>query len=97
MENTAGAEGATIEEASVPQELFQEPPRLSEGAKTYKKHLFHKRYSNYPRIFRGSYNRITTSNDRIGKSHPREAHKSSRGKSLPNMKWGEPSSSLLEK
>ena len=35
MENTAGAEGATIEEAPVPQELFQEPPRLSEGAKTY--------------------------------------------------------------
>ena len=34
MENTAGAEGATIEEASVPQELFQEPPRLSEGATT---------------------------------------------------------------
>ena len=32
MENTAGAEGATTEEAPVPQELFQEPPRVSEGA-----------------------------------------------------------------
>ena len=50
-----------------------------------------------PGIFRGSYNRITTGNDRIGKSHPREAYKSSRGKSLPNTKWEEPSTSLLEK
>ena len=36
VENTAGAEGATTEEAPVPQALVQEPPGDSEGATTGK-------------------------------------------------------------